>query len=126
MGIARVSITFVVINTLSINRNKSSSAIASETSRKIDTGLSSSIARVKSGGALVDIETDLSVSGESIIARASESSVQVFAGSFVRTVIGSSSTLVNINTVAFIVLREALLAAARETTWEVGAVGTAA
>ena len=111
---------------MSINRNESSSAIASETARKIDTSLSSGVARVKSSGALVDIETDLSVSRESIIAGASESAVHIFAGCFVRTVVSSSGALVNINAVAFIVLRETFLAAAGETTGEVGAVVTAA
>lgn len=107
---------------MSVNRDESSSAVASEASRQVHASFSSSVASVRSSSALVDIKADLSVSRESFVAGASETAVGVFAGSFIGASVSSSGALVNVDAVAFGVLGEAFVAAAGESTWEVGAV----
>lgn len=121
-GITWVGIALIVIDTLSVNRDESSSAVASEASRQVHASFSSSVASVRSSSALVDIKADLSVSRESFVAGASETAVGVFAGSFIGASVSSSGALVNVDAVAFGVLGEAFVAAAGESTGEVGAV----
>jgi len=111
-GIAWVGITLVVIDTLSVDRDESSSAVTTEASGEVHASFSSSVAIVSSSSALIKIKADLSVSRESFIARASESTVGVFAGSFVGARVSSSGAFVDVDTVAFRVLGEAFFAAA--------------
>lgn len=103
-GITWVGIALVVVDALSIDRDESRGAVASEASRKVHASFSSSVASVRSSGALVNIKADLAVSRESFIARASESAVRVFTGSFVGTGVGTSGAFIDVDAVAFVVL----------------------
>jgi len=111
-GVTGVGITLVSINALSINRLESRSAVTSETSREIHTRFSSSIARVRSGCALVNVKADSSVARESGVASASESTVEVFAGSLQSAVVSTSGAFVDVDAFAISVLREAFFTAA--------------
>lgn len=121
-GVTWVGIALIVIDTLSVDRDESSGAVASEASRKVHASFSSGVASVRSSSALVNIKADPSIARESFIAGASETAVGVFAGSFVGASVSTSGALVNVDAVAFRVLGEALVTAAGESTGEVGAV----